>query len=81
MWTKKHMMIIAKDDRKFEREVKMQAAKQKLAEKYTNKIESKSILLDLYKQREQATNTANLISIQTSIDQIIAQNYLNYVNR
>jgi|MEHZ01.5.fsa_nt_MEHZ011505500.1_9 hypothetical protein len=42
---------------------------------------SRSLLLDLYKQREQATNTAKLISIQTSIDQIIAQNYLNYVNR
>ena len=44
MWTKKHMMIIAKDDKKYEREVKMAQAKAKLSEKYANKVESKLLV-------------------------------------
>jgi hypothetical protein len=41
---------------------------------------SRSLLLDLYKQRDNTSSTAKLIRIQASIDHIIAQNYLNYVN-
>lgn len=35
------MMIIKKDDEKFEREVKIEQAKNKLADKYQKKVESK----------------------------------------
>jgi hypothetical protein len=42
---------------------------------------SRSLLLDLYKQRDNTNTTSKLICIQASIDQIIAQNYLLYVNR
>jgi hypothetical protein len=41
MFQKKHMMMMKKDDMKYEREVKLAAAKVKLADKYANKVESK----------------------------------------
>ncbi len=43
--------------------------------------DNRSLLLDLYKQRDNTNTTSKLICIQASIDQIIAQNYLLYVNR
>jgi len=42
--------------------------------------DNRLLLLDLYKQRDNTSSTAKLIRIQASIDHIIAQNYLNYVN-
>lgn len=41
---------------------------------------SRALLLELYKQRDESSTTAKQIRIQASIDQIIAQNYLFYVN-
>ncbi len=41
---------------------------------------SRSLLLELYKQRDETSTTSKQIRIQASIDQIIAQNYLFYVN-
>lgn len=41
---------------------------------------SRALLLELYKQRDETSTTAKQIRIQASIDQIIAQNYLFYVN-
>ena len=41
---------------------------------------SRSLLLELYKQRDETSTTAKQIRMQASIDQIIAQNYLLYVN-
>ena len=41
MWTKKHMMIMQKEDAKYERAAKMEAAKGKLSEKYNKKVESR----------------------------------------
>lgn len=43
--------------------------------------DNRLLLLDLYKQRDNTNTTSKLIRIQASIDQIIAQNYLLYVNR
>ena len=44
MWTKKHLMIMQKEDAKYERAAKMEQAKGKLAEKYTKKVESKLLV-------------------------------------
>ena len=41
---------------------------------------SRALLLEFYKQRDETSTTAKQIRIQASIDHIIAQNYLNYVN-
>ena len=41
MWTKKHMMIMQKEDKKYERAAKMESAKSKLSEKYNKKVESR----------------------------------------
>ena len=42
--------------------------------------DNRSLLLELYKQRDESSSTGHLVRIQASIDQIVAQNYLNYVN-
>lgn len=44
MWTKKHLMIMQKEDAKHERAAKMEQAKSKLSEKYTKKVESKLLV-------------------------------------
>ena len=41
---------------------------------------SRALLLELYKQRDESSSTGHLVRIQASIDHIIAQNYLNYIN-
>lgn len=42
---------------------------------------SRSLLLELYKQRDNPNTTTELYRIQDAINRIIAQNYLFYVNR
>ena len=42
--------------------------------------DNRSLLLELYKQRDESSSTGHLVRIQASIDHIIAQNYLSYVN-
>jgi hypothetical protein len=43
--------------------------------------DDRSILLALYKELEENKGSKNENLIQQKIDQIIAQNYLKYVNR
>ena len=41
MFLKKHAMIVQKDDKKMERAIKFETSKQKLANKYEGKVQSK----------------------------------------
>ena len=43
--------------------------------------DDRSILLALYRELEENKDSKNVNLIQKKIDQIIAQNYLRYVNR
>ena len=43
--------------------------------------DNRSLLLELYRQRDDTSTTAQLVRIQDAINHIIAQNYLFYVNR
>lgn len=43
--------------------------------------DNRSLLLNLYKELEKHKDTGKEIKIQNSINQIIAENYLYYVNR
>ena len=43
--------------------------------------DNRSLLLELYKQRDESSSTGHLVRIQDAINHIIAQNYLLYVNR
>jgi len=42
---------------------------------------NRSLLLKLYKDLQNCKDTGAEYKVQNSINQIIAQNYLNYVNR
>jgi hypothetical protein len=49
--------------------------------RFVQSTDNRSILLELRKQISQEKNSSRIIELQNEIDKIVAQEYLQYLNR
>ena len=49
--------------------------------RFVQSADNRSVLLELRKQISQEKNSSRIIELQNEIDKIVAQEYLQYLNR